>query len=399
MTDVFVIGAGPAGSYLAYYLSRNSSLEVIVADKKRIIYEPVVCGELIPTAELLKDWIPKSLYEYLLRVWLDSVRDEYILAKVRTARLIINDEEVASFDFPTYVIDKARMIGDLMINAVVRGVKLMTESIVTGCIEEGRLYKCRIVCKEEGEVFVISRYLVGADAYPSIVDISLDVSRGFKDEDLIIATSARARGNYDEDEVLLIIDPRIAPGGFAWIFPRKGEFNVGIGVRCNIAWRSPNAILDRHLKFVSRFGLRQTTPLLSKTLPVGGLINRPYRDRAFLIGDAVGAVIPTNGAGIHPAMITARVLGECIIGRQNYGERLYSIFGGLMRRTMFMRKAADPLLFDHMSLEKAVRLLRRLLTGCVEEAILSSTKTMTYLKYLMGFLTTFFLRLRKGQFL
>ncbi|WP_054850111.1 hypothetical protein [Vulcanisaeta sp. JCM 14467] len=37
---------------------------------------------------------------------------------------------------------------------------------------------------------------------------------------MIIATSARARGKYADDEAVIVMDPGIAPGGFAWIFPR-----------------------------------------------------------------------------------------------------------------------------------------------------------------------------------
>lgn len=45
--DVLIVGAGPAGSSLAYYLS-DKNLKVILIDKKRHLEKPVRCAELVP---------------------------------------------------------------------------------------------------------------------------------------------------------------------------------------------------------------------------------------------------------------------------------------------------------------------------------------------------------------
>ncbi|WP_054844704.1 FAD-dependent monooxygenase [Vulcanisaeta souniana] len=57
-TDALIIGGGPAGSYLTRYLVKNGfNGDVMLIDKKHVIYAPVICGELLPTEDLLRPWI------------------------------------------------------------------------------------------------------------------------------------------------------------------------------------------------------------------------------------------------------------------------------------------------------------------------------------------------------
>ncbi len=182
------------------------------------------------------------------------------------------------------------------------------------------------------------------------------------------------------------MDPEVAPGGFAWIFPRgDGSHNIGVGVRNNIAWRGSNP-LDHHMLFVKRFGLEQIRrSVLMKTLPVGGLLNRySVGGEAHLIGDAVGSVIPTNGAGINPAMITAHLLGESMIRSSDYSVSMNRLLKPLMDRTALFRRIGDPLLMNRRAMEKALRISRALIAGSIYEATLSSMRTGTLIKFLLS---------------
>nr|MCG2880982.1 FAD-dependent monooxygenase [Vulcanisaeta sp.] len=102
-TDVLIIGGGPAGSYLAYYLVSNGfSGNVMVIDKKAVIYAPVICGELLPSEELLKPWISRELYSILLTTLRVSLRREFIVNEIRELRLVINNHDVGTMPFRTY---------------------------------------------------------------------------------------------------------------------------------------------------------------------------------------------------------------------------------------------------------------------------------------------------------
>lgn len=216
-TDVLIIGGGPAGSYLARYLVRNGfNGDVMLIDKKSVIYAPVICGELLPSEDLLKSWINRDLYEVLLTTLRETLRKEFIINEIRWLRLVINSHDIARMSFRTYVIDKAAMIRGIIEDAINGGVNVRFGVTAVKCAtKNGGGYECLVHDKDDGEYVISAKTLIGADAYPSIVDLSLGITRGgFRAEDLIIATSARARGGgYVDDEAVIIMDPGgVAPG-------------------------------------------------------------------------------------------------------------------------------------------------------------------------------------------
>ncbi|MGC8543924.1 MAG: NAD(P)/FAD-dependent oxidoreductase, partial [Vulcanisaeta sp.] len=108
-------------------------------------------------------------------------------------------------------------------------------------------------------------------------------------------------------------------------------------------------------------------------------------DNAYLIGDAVGSVIPTNGAGINPAMITAHLLGESMIHGTNYTKLMNRVFKPLMDRMVFFRRVGDPLLMNRKAMERAMKLSSRLMVSSIYDATLSSMKLSTLIKFLLGY--------------
>ncbi|WP_054841841.1 hypothetical protein [Vulcanisaeta distributa] len=74
------------------------------------------------------------------------------------------------------------------------GAKVRFGVTAIKCAVKGDGYECLVHDRDGGEYVINARALIGADAYPSIVDLSLGITKGFRAEDLIIATSARARG-------------------------------------------------------------------------------------------------------------------------------------------------------------------------------------------------------------
>ena len=386
-TDVLIIGGGPAGSYLARYLVKNHfNGDVTLIDKRSVIYAPVICGELLPSEDLLRPWINKELYGVLLTTLRETLHKEFIVNNIKELNIIINDRVAATMPFRTYLIDKGALIRNIVEEAVNYGAKVRFGTTALKCVGKDNEYECVVHDRQSGEYAIRTKVIVGADAYPSIIDLSLGITNGFNPEDLIIATSARAFGKYDEDKAVIIMDPDLAPGGFAWIFPRgDGIHNIGVGVRNNVAWIGNNP-LNYHEEFTRRFGLKQLQrSVLMKTIPVGGLANRYGTDNAYLIGDAVGSVIPTNGAGINPAMITAHLLGESMIHGTNYTKLMNRVFKPLMDRMVLFRRVGDPLLMNRKAMERAMKLSSRLMVSSIYDATLSSMKLSTLIKFLLGY--------------
>src|SRR2546426_968134 len=96
----------------------------------------------------------------------------------------------------------------------------------------------------------------------------------------------------------------LAPGGYAWIIPKAGCANVGLGTwerfRGNLRELFDKFVADRHLEPGKATG---------GFVPVLGPPPRTVKDNVMLVGDAAGMVMATNGGGNNVAMIAGRYAG------------------------------------------------------------------------------------------
>ncbi|OYT26831.1 MAG: pyridine nucleotide-disulfide oxidoreductase, partial [Thermoprotei archaeon ex4572_64] len=299
--DILVIGAGPAGTYFTYkYLKSINDLSIVIIEKKVNPRFPIICGELIPSREILKKHIPSNIYKYLLETLNETLDSDVIVNKINFVKVFIDNYYVGLLPFKTYLIDKGKVLEKLIESAENCGCKVQFSTTVTDCLLRNETFKLRVFSKE-GERIIKSKIVIGADAYPSVVDVSLNMNARLDDNELVIATSCRARSTkkYDSDVAIVLLSYDLCPGGFAWIFPRDDKvFNVGLGIRASKV-SNYSDVLSRHLKFLEKFDLKPLHRPLVKTIPVSGLLNRLSLHNAYLIGDAAGSVIPTNGAGIN----------------------------------------------------------------------------------------------------
>ena len=59
--DIAIVGAGPIGSTLAYYLSSNNNLKICIIDKKKNIGYPLQCAGIVNKAIINFNEIPEEL--------------------------------------------------------------------------------------------------------------------------------------------------------------------------------------------------------------------------------------------------------------------------------------------------------------------------------------------------
>ena len=121
--------------------------------------------------------------------------------------------------------------------------------------------------------------------------------------------------------VLLDAAPWHIYPGYGWLFPGEaGRANVGIGVGMGTHRQAASLRAD-----LARFCmlLRGTGDLAAGAEPgavtggwlrMGGTGTPPAAGNVLLAGDAAGLINPLQGEGIGPAMVSARLAAECLLG-------------------------------------------------------------------------------------
>jgi digeranylgeranylglycerophospholipid reductase len=126
------------------------------------------------------------------------------------------------------------------------------------------------------------------------------------------------------------IGNEVAPGGYAWVFPKgEGKANVGLGAQANLwgkarAYTSPalqsQAAPETVAGCLTRF--IEANPHLAKGYPVSLIVGNvpvaasPARlviDGFMLVGDAARQVDPLTGGGITNAMTAGQLAGQVAV--------------------------------------------------------------------------------------
>jgi digeranylgeranylglycerophospholipid reductase len=103
----------------------------------------------------------------------------------------------------------------------------------------------------------------------------------------------------------------VAPGGYAWIFPKGGDIaNVGLGIVNTVTDKSAYQHL---LEFVENCPATQNAQAVELNIggdPVGGMVKELVEDNVMIVGDAAGHVNPLTGGGIITALEAGKYAGE-----------------------------------------------------------------------------------------
>ncbi len=334
--DVIVVGAGPAGSSVAYYLA-TAGLDVLVLEKARFPREKV-CGDgLTPRAvkALTAMGVPMSERDG----WL---RNKGLRIIGGGGRIELPWPELSSY--PGYGMVRTRLDFDEILarHAEKAGARLLEGVNVTGPVldDAGRI--AGVTGRQAGGTAVAglatatadqperqfrSRLVIAADGNSSRLSVSVGL-RKRDDRPLGVAvrtyyTSPRHADDYLEAWLDLWDGDQLLPG-YGWIFGMgDGTSNVGLGLLNtstafqNIDYR---VLLRRWLAAMpAEWGLREenrTQPVRGAALPMGFNRTPHYTGGLLLTGDAGGMVNPFNGEGIAYALesgeIAARVVTQAL---------------------------------------------------------------------------------------
>ncbi len=327
-----VIGAGPAGSSLTYFLAAKG-FKVLILERDRIPALRTICGEYLPDPSSMNIGgdVASAYYSFF---------EPFILHKISRITLKMGSREFSS-NFIGYSIDRKSIIRERLKEAVDEGAELKTgEAFINiNKSDEGLYIK---TLKGEYE----ARYLVGADGFESRVSKIFGLYNELKCDNVALAFSEEVSLDMEgPEEMQLFIDETLSPGTYAWVIPRSPKrANIGVGVRLNLMKRFNARLSLRELLRTLNVRENLKIRIKGRFVPVSGMKKDIAKGRIFLIGDAAGMTIPSNGGGMHTSIIAAYLLAQSMESSDSVGsytKKVYEIILPMVTTGLVHRKAAD----------------------------------------------------------
>jgi len=304
--DIIIIGAGPAGSYLASHLSSEMG-NVLLLDKRfddSNSKKEKPCSGLvaIPAQHFLKEMLLTN--ENGLLAIPRELTIRVIDAKHR--KLLHQKEKI--YNINRYVMEQN------LLSVVPNHVEILKNAVFIDCIEMADNLK-EVILKVDGKVKKIyTKILVGADGANSRVRKKI----------LLLDSIDKYTGiewfiRYDTNKVSpyfnIITDNRLTDY-YMWAFPKNGELLIG-GIFKNITnpKEIPPLLVD----------ILKDLKIIEGEIEIAGMWAHPIlraskqrelisdnRNGIYLIGEAAGFICPTSAEGYSYAFSSALKLAEVL---------------------------------------------------------------------------------------
>ena len=351
---VGIIGAGPAGGYLACRLAQKG-FEVLLFDDKAPWEKPCAggladliwnrCPELVP---LQKEGLPNR------KVRIVTVKNRVFESELSRPLYTVSRKVLGRF-----LIDQACGAGARMVRAKVTGL----EKTATG-----------FVLKTSGGDSTLVDFVVGAEGFNSHVRKMFCPAWTGPDYGYTLS----AIWPHETKSPLTF---QFLPGleGYSWIFPGRGATSLGIFSRGNrFQARQLSAMWERSLEanpefagFKPRLGEGAASWLIPALRFSTLRRQRVAGERWALVGDASGAAHSVSGAGIHLALETASALADYLIaGRPEQYQEWWRKFARAellwpsLWGPFFYRGRMQRLLSDYLARSASARkIVIRLISG------------------------------------
>lgn len=274
--DVIIIGAGPAGLKCAEQF-KDSKLSVLLVEKNEII-GPKVCAGGLSYLNTGFDF-PEEKTRKFSKILFHLSGKEYEINLTHPLKIIDR------YDFGQHLLNKIKSSKNITV----------FKNMLVKQIEKNKIITSR------GDFHF--KYLVGADGSSSLVRKYL----GLKTKKLI---GLRCKTDQISDKLIIYFNPKLLDIGYAWIFPRKNNTNVGV-------YFNPEQISSKKARKILEKFLLKNNFLCSKEKIEGAPISFIYKGcvfkNIFLIGDAAGLASGLTGEGISYALVSGEEIGKKII--------------------------------------------------------------------------------------
>ncbi len=282
--DIIVIGAGPAGSSAARTAAHKGA-SVLLIDRRHRIGEPVQCGEWVP------QWISRHAH----------FSSRCIVQPIDQMVTHLPDGTSYQMKSPGYMLDRELFDRELADSAVLAGTQIALGTRALGIFPDSVMVE-QGVKKQQ----VRSKIVIGADGVRSRTAEWM----GRPPIKNLVALQYRMTLLHPQHGVGIYFR-KDCEGGYAWLFPKGENANVGVGVVPRKAAGLPQLMRGFVRDLIQAGNLADST-VISKT---GGAIpcdlpEKTVFGNVLLAGDAAGHAHPITGAGILHAVIGGEIAGR-----------------------------------------------------------------------------------------
>ena len=287
---ISIIGAGPAGSYLACLLAKQGK-EVKVFEEHEHIGKPVQCTGIVTHSiekffRLKKEVIAKKL--------------DKVIVVSRNSRISVNVDEIVMWRdrFDRFVADMAQDAG----------AEIIANHQFIGFNGKNSI---KVRDKKNNNLKEIKTdIIVGADGPYSAVAKAAGIESNSKN---YIGMQAKVRLSMDTTAFETYFGSGF-PNFFGWCVP-ESEDTARLGIGCfENAQEYFYGFLER------RTGKKDVLCWESGLIPLYNPKKIIQKGNIYLIGDAATQVKATTGGGIIPSLKAAQTLCDCILNNKDYNK-------------------------------------------------------------------------------
>lgn len=292
MYDCVIVGAGPAGSTLAYKLGKKK-YNVLLLEKEKLPRNKICAGA-----------IPKRIFS-LLNFDLKEVIEDEITSAIITYKLM--KPVIVKSELPfVYTVNRSKFDYLLTQKAMETGILVKTEEKVEK-IEE---FSDKIVIFTDRSTYE-TKFLVGADG----VESKVARLAGFSLSKRYVLTREAEVFNASfipQYQNKMKLDFGLVPYGYAWLFPKKDRLSIGVGGFYRTL-SNPEIYFEKWLSHCLPGYNCENMEVFNYPISLAGKREIVTKGRIALIGEAAHFVSPLTGEGIYYAVKSGELASQAII--------------------------------------------------------------------------------------
>ncbi len=307
--DIVVVGAGPAGSSVAYQASKNGA-KVALLEKEESIAETVRTSGVTWIKNIKEFQIPEDCFNPIKNYSFCSP----------------NNEVTISDSVPqAAVLDVRKTFRWLALQAENEGADIFVKTNVNDVIKNESGDIVGVSAKNpEGSVSFFGKIIIDASGFGSIICKSMGFVTQWKRFGAGAEYEVKAE-NIDPETWWLMVGQKYSPAGYAWIFPiSKDVVRIGVGVGKPESSVDPTERLKELMESkpcpIGRLGKITPIEFHYGLIPNDGLSRKTVYNNLILVGDSAGQANPLVLEGIRYSIRFGRVAGKIAVDALKSGK-------------------------------------------------------------------------------